>query len=329
VTARRRLLVVAIILASVGLPYALGGAIALIFGQPFKDSVRAATVLVVGMAMLVTFVIRIGGVLARGHVLFNSGSRPKHKLLRAFAVFALLASLVNLEAARRTAELAPVDARLRQDLGAQYQILVQTKQHLVEQTRSIERSAQHITSFNLNKQDQATIAKFSGLVRQDRAGLARLKELTRHDTAEQKKISDQVLRDRAEQAHLNNRLLPDQDAVEQGLEDLGRGAVTLATQPWEVLKSQAFFQFFLSVLCLNSALMMSLVSSGQNQIRENGIWQNGRLLPWAKFDSYRWQDDSTVEFIGANTPASATFPVAPGQKQAVTEFLDQRLYAVK
>jgi hypothetical protein len=99
----------------------------------------------------------------------------------------------------------------------------------------------------------------------------------------------------------------------------------LLTEPWQVLKSPICFQLVVSLLCLASALLMTLVVNSRVQIRENGLWQYGWLLRWSRFDSYRWLGDDTVEFSGGNRRRTlARFPVQPGQEKSLAEFLEQR-----
>ncbi len=162
-------------------------------------------------------------------------------------------------------------------------------------------------------------------MREDRLDLANRGAIVKQDQAEQQKQNAAVARDRAEQAGLSERILPDEDAIVQGFENLQSGAAVFLTEPWQVLKSPICFQLVVSLLCIASALLMTLVVNSGVQIRENGLWQSGWLLRWSRFDSYRWLDDDTVEFSSGNSNRmTARFSVQPGQKEALAEFLEQR-----
>jgi hypothetical protein len=309
----------------VALEYAAGGLISLISSEPYRDSVRAVTALLAVLAVTVIFISRLAGSLTKGTLLFDSPPKSRRKLLRAMAFVAILVGIANLELARRAAELAPIETRLRQDLGAQLEVLLQSKQHLIEQGQSIQRMTQRLTDFNQHKQDRAALANYSTLLRQDRLELANRGAIVKQDQTEQQKLGAAVARDRAEQARLDERILPDEDAIVQGFENLQSGATALLTEPWQVLKSPICFQLVVSLLCIASALLLTLVVNSRVQIRENGLWQYGSLFHWSRFDSYRWLDEATVEFSGGSKRRTiAKFSIHPGQNVALAEFLEQR-----
>ncbi len=80
--------------------YAAGGLISLISSEPYRESVRAVTTLFAALAILVVFINRLAGSLARGTLLFDSPPRSRGTFLRAMAFVAILVGAANLELAR-------------------------------------------------------------------------------------------------------------------------------------------------------------------------------------------------------------------------------------
>ena len=293
---RGLVVVLTICAGAVALVFLIAAALSQILDQPYQETSRVLTILISVPILFASFGTRLYGLIRRGRLLCDCDPNPKQRFYRWLAIVSLLIAIGNLEVARRIAELAPVEARLRQDLNKEMQVLLRIKQHLTDQKELLSGGGESFTEID------------------------RLMERLRQDQAEQSRLNELVQQDRADRTRLAERLVPDRVALRNAMRQLGTGIILLGTQPWEVLRSTSSFQLFLSIIVLSSAISLFSLS-GRNQVRANGMWQNSSLVPWKSIRSYRWADDSTLVLIWKKGRVSSPVRIPADDKQTVAELL--------
>jgi len=295
---RRRVIAMVLLIGFVSgiLSVLLPVLVAQVFHVPSDEVKNAMLTLIGATSITAVTVLRLRGYVRRGRLVADAGGEPRRKLFLGLAAISLVGGVVIVEAARREAEIAPVHSRIQQLLALRQPILDST-QKLLDRQRVL-------------------LAD----VPPDLKGAQELGQSIRQQQAESNGLGSMIAFDIAEEHRLTYRLLPEWNEVAQSLKDLCRALSEMPSDPWTILASTNTLQLYLAVFAFANGLLMLQLAIGHRQIRENGIWHGGMLVPWKLIGSHRWENDNLIAVIG-KTQTSITLDITPFDKPAVEEVL--------